>query len=484
VRDRTAPVTIGTVHMESADGDEKSVTFPIGDLGDKVGALGAIELWATRAASGTRVLFGEPRLTGPVPEAAAKPPSARGVVLLVLGSVATRSLALYGGKLRTPELSRLAERGIVFESNRATTGLPSGSFASMLTGLSARDHVVDDGDARLPASITTLADAARQAGIPTALFTASPAANGAFGFDRGWSTFEAQGPLEPLPSVRVLDRAGAFIGEHKAERFLVVVYARGGHPPWDISSEDLKSLEPPKYAGGLDPKHAGELLGHPAGHGLSEDDRVRAWAMYDFAIAAHDASLGHLLGAIGAAGRGHDTAVVVTGDVGVDGKVPIEEPGSLDEAALWTPLVVGLPGGEFAGTRVSSPTTGLDIARTVLGMLGLDAPDTFGGLDLVDLAAHRAPTLARPLLSSLGDRFALRWGTFVEMGQHDRDGRLCDLSLEPTCFSDVSATYPLAAGLLHAKAFDLLVTRKGHPPPREPAAIDKETHDALRAWGR
>ena len=484
VRDRAARVVLGTVHLEGGDREGKAVTFPVGDLGDKSGVLGAIELWATRSSAGTRVLFGEPRLTALVSQATERPTPARGVVLVVLGDVATSSLSVYGGTRATPELARLAGRGIVYEANRATTGLESGSFASMLTGLSPRDHAVGDADARLPAQVTTLADAARQAGIATALFTANPTASAAFGFDRGWSTFESIGPTDSGPAVRVLDRAASWIAEHKAEGFLVVVYARGGHPPWDISADEQKSLPPERYNGGLDPRHAGELLGHPSGHGLGEDDRVRAWAMYDVAMAAHDAALGRLVSALDAAGRGRDTDVIVTSDVGTDTKVPLAPAGSLDEAVLWTPLVIALAGGELGGSRVSSPTSGLDVARTVLGRLGLAPPAAFGGVDLVDLAAHRTGSLPRPLMSSLGDRFALRWGSFVEMGQRDREGRLCDLSLEPTCISDVRGTYPLTSALLHAEAFDLLVRERGHPPPREPAAIDKETHDALRAWGR
>jgi arylsulfatase A-like enzyme len=484
VRDRSAPVVLGRVHLEAADRDGKAISFPVGDLGDKNGVLGALELWATRGAPGTRVLFGEPKLTAIVPPATERPPPARGVVLVVLSDVATHALGPYGGSEKAPELTRLASRGLLFEANRATTALESGSFASMLTGLSPKGHGVDDPDARLPASVVTLADAARQAGIATALFGANPTASAAFGFERGWSTFEFQGPTDSTPAVKLLDRAGAWIGEHKSERFLVVVYARGGHPPWDISVDELKSLPPERYTGGLDPRHAAELLGHPSGHGLSEEDRVRAWAMYDVAMAAHDAALGRLVGAIDAAGRTQDTALIVTGDVGVDTRVPLAPPGSLEEAALWTPLVVALPGGEYAGSHVAAPTTGKDLGRTVLGMLGLVPPDAFGGVDLVDLGAHRTGLVARPLLSSLADRFALRWGTFVEMGQRDREGRLCDLSLEPTCITDIRGTYPLTSTLLHAEAFELLVSQKGHPPQREPATIDKETHDALHAWGR
>jgi hypothetical protein len=195
--------------------------------------------------------------------------------------------------------------------------------------------------------------------------------------------------------------------------------------------------------------------------------------MYDVAMAAHDAALGRLESAVEAAGRASDTAVIVTGDIGVDARIPLTQPGSLDEAVLWVPLVIGLPGGRFAGSRVPTPTTGSDLARTILGMLGLAPPDAFGGIDLVDLAAHRLSPFARPLMAQFGDRFALRWGNVVEMGQRDREGRLCDLSLESTCITDIRGTYPLASSILHSEAFDLLVDRKGHPPPREPAILTR-----------
>jgi hypothetical protein len=484
VHDRSAPLVLGTVHLGAVDSAGKAVSFPLPDLGDNSGILGAVELWAIRATQGTRVLFGEPKLTGPVLPALERAPPARGVVLVVLGDVATRSLLPYGGARATPELTRLAGKGIVFEAHHPTTGLESGAFASMITGLSPRDHGVDDSDARLPASVTTLADAAREAGIATAFFTANPTTGAAFGFDRGWSTVEAQGPLDGSPAVGVLDRAGAWITEHKAERFVVIVYARGGHPPWDISLDEQKSLEPQRYTGGLDPRHAAEILAHPSGHGLGDDDRIRAWAMYDVALSAHDAALGHLLGAIAAAGRERDTAIIVTGDIGVDTRIPFTPQGSLDEAILWVPLVITLPGGEYAGSRVATPTTGKDLARSVLGLLGLAPPDAFGGIDLIDLAARRISPFPRPLTASLGDRFVLRWGNIVETGQRDREGRLCDLTLESTCTSDVRGTYPLASSVLHAEAFDFIVQDNRHPPPREPAILDKETHDALRAWGR
>jgi arylsulfatase A-like enzyme len=489
MRDRVPPLILGSTHLDGL-GESSAVAFPVGDLGNKVGTLGAIELWNTGSTKGSRVIFGDPKVTTPLASVAGeRPPPCRGVVLLVLGETATRSLVVYGGAHATPEIEALAKGGLVFGANRATTGLANGSLASMLTGLQARDHAVEDGDARLPRSVTTLADAARQAGIATAFFTANPMTSAAFGFDRGWSTFEAHGPTEDGPAVKVIDLAGAWVGEHRSERFLVVVHARGGHPPWEVTAEELKSLEPQNYTGGLDAKHAGELLFHaraaPGSLRFGDADRARAWSLYDLAIVAHDAAIGRLRAALKAAGRDLDTTIIVTADVGVNeaAHIPFAEALSLDEEALWTPLIIQLPRGQYAGMRVSTPTSGQDVARTVLGVLGLAPPVDFGGVDLIDLAAGRASPFARPLMATLGDRFELRWGGFAETGQHDREMRLCDLALEPACVSDVRATYPLAASLLHAAAFRALVTTTARPQ-RELATIDPATAAALRAWGK
>jgi hypothetical protein len=489
VRDRVPPAVLGSVHLTDNDAAGKAVSFPIGDVGNASGTLGAIELHNVKSAPGVRVLFGDPKVLLERATASDRPLPARGVVLVVLGDMATRSLEMYGGARAMPALHRLAKRGIVFEANRATTSLEGGAFASMLTGLLPREHGVDDADARLPASITTIAEAARQAGITTALFTAAPTTGAPFGFDRGWSTFETLGPTDGAPAVSLLDRAAVWIGLHQGERFLVVVHARGGHPPWDVTSDQLKTLEPQNYTGGLDARHAAELLARasasPGSLRFGDADRARAWAMYDLAIAAHDAAIGRLETAVEAAGRRSDTALVVTGDVGVDetARVPFAQTGSVAEDSLWTPLVVDLPGGEYAGTRVATPTAGQDLARTILGALGLSAPVGFGGIDLIDLAAGRLPTFARPLMATLGDRFALRWGTLVDDGVRDRETRLCDLSLEPACVSDVRASYPLAASILHSATFDMLVS-SGARLPREPVTIDPATAAALKAWGR
>ena len=492
VRDRVPPTVIGTLHLDATDTASARVhSWPVGDLG-AAGTLGAIELSVVRASRGARVIFGEPRVLGPArqpkPERAATTP-ARNVVLLVLSQVGARSLSPYGGSLGTPTLTALAASGDVFAPSRATTGVANGALGSMLTGMSARDLGLTDGDARLPRSVTTVADAVRQAGITSAFFTANPLTSAAFGFDRGWSHFEAHGPTEEGPATHVFDAALAWLDENRGTPFFLAIHARGGHPPWDVSLERVKGLPPENYTGGLEARRAGELLGRslrtPGSYRFEDADRARAWALYGAAMEAEDAAVGRIVAALKAAGLSESTTFIVTSDVGVNdaARIPFVESESLDEPSLATPLLIQWAKETGHGEHVDVVSKGEDIASTILAAFGLPAPSAFRGEDL-RVASRRAGFAAPlPTLAMDKDRFALRWGDVVSMGARDREGKLCDLNLEPACVTDVRESYPLASSLLHAAVFGALVTAKP-PIPREAASLDPATLAALKLWGR
>jgi arylsulfatase A-like enzyme len=489
VRDRHPPVVLGTAHVAGGGVSWAPWSVPVTGL-DGDGALASLELVVKRATKGTRVLLGEPRAivaeSSPLPP----PPPARSVVVVVLGSTAAKSLAPWGGPHAAPELSKLASAGTTFTSHRASSSLASSVLATILTGLPARVHGLDDPDTRLPHGPTTLEEACRQGSVVTAAFTADPTTGAAFGFDRGWDTFVAHDPLEAAPGTAVFDDAAAWIDAHKADRFLVVIHARGGHPPWDATPDELKAMPPENYLGVLEPQRAAEELAKARKHNgrFKEDDRARAWALYDHALDEHDAALGKLLAALKTAGREDDTAVVVTSDAApTEGPpVPFVEVDTLDEPLLATPLVIRWPGAAaLKGRRVDAPTSPLDLARTVVGALGLSPiPTAFQGEDLAGLARGALVPSTRPMAATRAGRFAVRWGQFVLVGNRDRELRMCDLSLDVACVADVRSTTPLALEPIHRWAVDALAQPIPPPFPREPAVLDEHATAALVRWGR
>jgi hypothetical protein len=484
LRDRAPAVSLGAVRLTSTKPGWVRVTAPLSSDGADVGPA-VLEFLTKRASRGARLLFGEPKVMAPRAAArAAAPKPASGVVLVVLGSTARASLAPYGGARPVPTLAALAKRSVVFDAHRASSSFAAGALASILSGVTPNRHTVADSDAKLPASLLTLGEAARQGGVQTALFTANPTTGAAFGFERGWDTFVAALPPSEAPATDLLDQASAWIAKRQGKRFLAVVHARGGHPPWDVTADELKRLDPPGYGGAIDPRHAGELLSklRKTPTRLTDDDRARTWALHAAAIDAHDAALGRLLDGLRASGLDGRTLVIVTSDVAASefAQLPFTEGDLLDEAALAVPLIVSAPGGWLASARVASPTTPEDIAFTTLASLGLKPPATFTGASLFDIARGADPNRPRALLAFDAERVSLRVGSLVLAGGRDR--KLCDHALDAACATDVRPTHPYSYELLE-RALARAIEGPA-PPVREPAPIDEKTATALRLWGR
>lgn len=501
--DRAEPRVVGSFHLGGEGAPPwQPVSLPLGD----VGTLAAVELVAKTSTKGARVVFAEPRVMATHATEMVKAPRARGVIMVVLGSVAAKTLSPYGGATATTELAALATGGTVFDAHRAGTSFASGALASMITGLPARVHGVSEPDAMLGPAGITIAEAARQAGVVTAMFTANPTTSATYGFTRGWETFTARSPVEEAAATAVFEDVERWLDGHKEDRFLVVVHARGGHPPWDVALDD-KELPPAGYSGSLDPKHAGEMLAKVRRSGstklFTDADRERAFALHTRAVLAHDVALGKLVTHVRALGRENDTTWIVTGDVGIDAAAhaPFLEDDALDESTLAVPLIVRAPGAPMRA-RVSSPTASLDLARTALDALGLAPPPQLRGESLWTVAQRGAQGPERSRIATTTTRFSARWSGFVLAGTRDRESKLCNLSLEADCVSDVRATHPLAAEIMHALAFDELSRASGAPPSpasasasavsgepkRAPTPPTHPTPDAaavaaLRAWG-
>ena len=178
------------------------------------------------------------------------------------------------------------------------------------------------------------------------------------------------------------------ISEHmktKDSRALVIVHARGGHPPWDVTLTEATKLPPADYSGPVDARRAAQVISRARAKRtrfrLTEADRTRMWALYDVGVGGQDRALGTLIDTLKKANLWDEALFVVSGDVSVDGESrgPFGDGEELAENALHVPLWVHFPGGSHAGEIVSAPTTTSDISRSVLNALNLRTPEGFEG---------------------------------------------------------------------------------------------------------
>jgi hypothetical protein len=299
-------------------------------------------------------------------------------------------------------------------------------------------------------------------------------------------------PVEGAPAVAPITEATRWTVDHMKSvdaRALVVVHARGGHPPWDVTINESAKLPPSEYSGPMEARRAGELIARArARHSrfrLSENDRTRMWAIYEAALAGQDRALGQFVEALKKANLWDETLFVVTGDVstGADSRAPFGDGEELAEPLLRVPLWVHFPGSALAGKRVTSPTAVTDVARSVLDALQLPSPDGFEGLDLFAIGSGAALPAGRPAFATLGSRYALRLGDMALSGTAGKTPTLCELSSDPNCEVDRFERMPRTGAFLFRLAFDAEMAAEKHRHPREPATVDANTAAALQVWG-
>lgn len=465
-------------------------------LAAKAGKIGTLELVAKEVSRGARILFGDPVLVGPEEEEPVIP-RARAVVVVVVSSVEPARLPPWGLDIPLPALAQLAREGTVFDLHRAPTAVTNGVVASMLTGLSPPAHGVADGFSKLPQSLATIGTVAKEASVRTAMFTNNPLSGDAFGFARGWDRFTLHSPISPALGTAAIDDIAAWIAEKDQsleKGMLVVAHARGIHPPYDMPPGEFAQLPSPQYTGPIDPRRAGQVLAKMRttrkknAPKWTDGDRQKLEGLMGHALVATDRAIGNLIEALRKRDLWNDTLFIVTGDLATAWDLsvpPFFEGNDLSEDALHVPLYVRFPRGALAGQRVASPTSFVDIARTSLAALGIEPAAGMGGRDLFTLATRGTLPVERPLVATLGEGYAGRWGPLRLAGKSGQTPTLCFVDLDPRCEKDQREAFPLLARETFRRVYDHeAASWSASRAKHEAVVIDPDTAAILSVWGR
>jgi Sulfatase len=466
------------------------------DLAPAAGELVGLELRAIEGTRGGRVVFGDPLISRAKAELP-QTPAARTVVLVVLSAVDRGRMPPWGPAVGMNALSDLAKHAAVFSAHRAPSSVPPASFASLISGLPPAVHGIERPGDQLRGKVVTIAETVKEAGGRTALFTGVPTSFKPFGFAAGFDVFDALSPVSDLAATEPLTRAQSFLEQELASGgtapHLVVVQLRGGHPPWDLTREETAVLKPLEYAGILDPRRAGIVLGalreksRKTARKIGDDDWIRLRALHDAALAKQDAALAKLIAMLKTKGAWKDTLLVVTSDVGLGAgpDIPFDPAPQLTEDRLLLPLMVRFPGDALAGKEVSLPTTTVDVTASILKALGLESAERRGA-DLFARASGVASLGGDADVAVTGSDYSARLGSWLLRGSFGKTPRLCAADIDPSCINDALDLRPAAARAVWLSAFDIAArsaraaVRLG---PRQRAELDPETQAALTVWG-
>jgi arylsulfatase A-like enzyme len=360
------------------------------------------------------------------------PRSPRNVILIVLESVGTRYLSLYGCKYpTTPRLSAESQHALVFDNACSLVTNSGNSLVALVLSVYApmswREYILEHpqmpGDA-LPRIL-------RDRGYRTAFISSCnfSYANGlAFlanrGFDVVWDYRDLgrrQTAYWGVDDAAMIDKALDWIGPDPDRPFFLLCWNQGTHHPYDPApgQEEIDFFKGDK-------PHDDWDLGH-----------------YLNALHYTDRQLGRLFDALRRRGLAHDTAVIITGDHGEAFGVPHKSyghSGKIYQEDVNVPFLIWSPALFKAPPRSQTAGGLIDVGPTILDLLGIDLPPTWQGHSLLSPShPSRAYFYGSKDDYLLGVRDAqYKYIANVSQGREE----LYDLSKDPDEQQDLAPSHP------------------------------------------
>jgi arylsulfatase A-like enzyme len=357
------------------------------------------------------------------------------VLLIVLDTVRADHLSLHGyNRATSPNLERLAQGGVRFDSARATAPWTLPAHASMFTGRWSHE-LFSGAQQPMTATYPTLAEFLHDRGYETAGFVANTYyCNSWFGLDRGFihyeDHFDGDTVVSPAAILRCSELGKRLLGvvgwamdnplvrkdAARINRELLEWLAHRRHDrPFFAFLNYIDAHDPYVVPAGFD-RHFGVKPESPADLAAllnfhqadktkwSARDAALIHDAYDDCLAALDGRLGRLFNLLRDLKVLDNTLVVVTADHGESlGEHRLYGHAmSLYQPELHVPLIIVGPSGVPKGRVVRETVSLRDLPATVVDRLGFASESPFPGHPLAsfwDPAGTRKRPAVDPVLS-------------------------------------------------------------------------------------
>jgi arylsulfatase A-like enzyme/Flp pilus assembly protein TadD len=339
------------------------------------------------------------------------------VLVIIIDTLRADYVGCYGARIGvTPNMDRLAAEGARFSQCVTSVPITFPSISGILTSsYPIYNGVRDNGTFTLDSSLTTMAEAMRDAGYSTAAFVSAYVLVEGTGMEQGFDSFsseftgayELRSTLEPAIARQfagsqsrgdeITERAVKWLGRSRKPFFLVVHYY-DPHTPYDPPVEFRRRWPQNPYLG---------------------------------EVAFTDSQIAPLLdSASRAAGSGNlVTALVADHGEGLGQHKEGQHGIFVYDSTLRVPFILRAPGMVSEDLEVKEQVSTIDLAPTVLELAGVQIPDTWQGGSLAAAirsggaagagASGSAYANSRPCyIESYRTRFAYNWSELVGV----RDG--------------------------------------------------------------
>jgi arylsulfatase A-like enzyme len=320
------------------------------------------------------------------------------VLLIGVDTLRPDHLGCYGyGRRTSPNIDKLASRGVVCERTVSQSSWTLPSFASVFTSLYPMQHGAGALRTKMRSTFPTLASLLSDAGYTTAAIISSPILDAATGVARGFQYYDVRqgGPMRTADEVT--ERALEWMDSGHGQPLCLFLHYWDPHDPYS-PPPPYDTVFDPSYNGGLgnsvnlrtlgfsSAAQVGVTLSEESGR-ISDADLAHAIALYDGEIAFADSMIGELFKGMEERGLLDNTLIVLFSD---HGEEFFEHNGvghghTLYNEVIRVVLVFAYPGHVPAGTRIANQVRSIDVTPTILDLLGLAGSAGFEGVSLVPL---------------------------------------------------------------------------------------------------
>lgn len=289
------------------------------------------------------------------------------VFIISIDTLRADHLRLYGYQPgQTPNIDALARDGVLFQNAYSHCPLTLPSHVSLLTGrLPADSGVRDNVGYVLSPDTRSVPNLLKAEGYATGAAVSAYVLRGSTGMSQGFDFYEGDFGTKGGESLGEVQRKGEqtsaialrWIEAHRASPSFFFLHLYEPHTPYD---------PPEPYKG-------------------------RFASPYDGEIAAADAVVGQFLGELRRLGLYDDSLIILVSDHG-EGLMDhgeAEHGVFLYREDLHVPLIMKLPRSESRGSSSAVPVQLIDVAPTILDVLGLKADPAMHGLSLRSVLADK-----------------------------------------------------------------------------------------------
>ncbi len=424
-----------------------AAALPLPDTGERVVRLD-LEADGCARWDGTQIAVRERAV-------AVRPPAVDNVVLVVIDTLRADRLRPYGDtRVETPWLTAAAARGAVFLRNQSMAPSSPPSHATIHTGQIPRVHGATGDDGEIDPDAPVLAAIAGAAGMATAFVGNNDFAMSRLRGPGGWDVFETPFYRHGKDCGPMFERGVAVAAAAAAERrrFFLSLLPIEPHVAYRFHVGITDKYFAGPWARPFGKRVTSAHLGRIKKMRMSDASWAQVRALYDGEVERVDRCLAVLEDGLRAAGVLDRTAIVIASDHGEglgERGANVGHAYGLNRELVDTPLIVI---GGVAAARVAAPSSNVDLAPTVLDLLGLPVDPRMQGRSLVPDTL--APPLPRVVASEYGRSYALRAARWHLVVGYSGKGELFDSAADPDERHDRSgdAAIPLrylrdAAGL-------------------------------------